>query len=149
MIVTVKFNTLVEANYWCRGGVFSGFNAKTLAKGLVGQTITFSAPAGTCTFTQPANTPTGLMDFASIKTQLETAIAGLKVDTLGDKIVFYQSSGTAAVALAAVNEGGRVPLGLANNEAVSGTFLAAPGAAAPSFIGFVTDSQAAYVTYLK
>ncbi len=149
MIVTVKFNTLVEANYWCRGGIFIGCNAKQLVKGLVGQTITFTAPSGSCTFTQPTNTPTGLMDFISIKTQLEAAVTGLKLDTLGDKSVLYQGAGTAAVTLAAVNEGGRVPLGLANNQAEAGVFLSAPGGTVPSLVGFVTDSQAAYITYVK
>jgi hypothetical protein len=149
MIITVKFNTLIEANYWCRGGIFAGFDAKKMAKNLVGQTITFASPSGSCTFTQPTTTVTGLIDFVNIKSQLETAISGLKVDSLGDKIVFYPATGSTPVSLAAVSEGGRIPLGFANDEAISGVFLNAPAGSAPAFVGLVTEVQAVYITYEK
>jgi len=148
MIVTLKFNTIVEANNWCRGGISTGANpAGTFA--LVGKTVTFSAPAGSCTFTQPANTTQGLLSFSDVKTQLEAAIAGLKVECSKSGLMFYQSSGSAAVALAAVNEAGRVPLGLPNNETMSGTLVAAPGGTAPALVSVLPSEGAVYITYNK
>jgi hypothetical protein len=148
MIVTLKFSSIPESNNWFRGGITSGADpAGSFA--LVGKTITFSAPAGSCTFTQPANTPQGLLNFSDVKTQLEAAIAGLKVDCGAKKLFFYQSSGTAVVALAAVNETGRVPLGLPNNEAMTGTLAAAPGGAAPALVSVTPAEGAIYVTYNK
>lgn len=149
MIVTIKFGTINEANNWCRGGIDGGVDPTVNIAGLVGKTITFSAPAGSCTFTQPATTDSGFMRFADVKAQLETAISGLKVDCAGKKIFFYQSSGAAACALAAVNEGGRVPLGLPNNEAVSGVFLNPPGGSVPALVSVIPEHGAIYITYNK
>jgi len=149
MIVTQKFGTVLEANNWCRGGIDGGIDPTSDFYGLVGKTITFSAPAGSCTFTQPATTTAGLMRFADVKAQLEAAIAGLKVDCAGKKLFFYQSSGAAACAMAAVNEGGRVPLGLPNNVAVSGVLLNPPGGSAPALVSVIPENGAIYITYNK
>lgn len=149
MIVIQKFATMVEANYWMKGSIDGGAHPTGTFTGLVGKTVTFSAPAGSCTFTQPTNTTDGFMRFADVKSQLEAAIAGLKVDCVDKKIIFYQSSGTAACAMAAVNEGGRVPLGLPNNEAVVGTFLNPPGGTAPALVSAIPENGAMYITYNK
>lgn len=155
MITTVKFGTYVEANYWCKGAVFGGINTSQGAAivgqiaGLVGQTITFTSPVGSCTFTQPTGTPSGLMQISDVKAQLEAAIPAIKMDIIGAKLAFYKADGSAACSLGAVNEGGRVPLGLANNEAFAGVLLNPPGGAKPTMVGFVTESQAAYITYDK
>lgn len=148
MIVTLKFSSILESNNWFRGGIAGGADPAGTFH-LVGQTVTFSAPAGSCTFTQPTSTVQGLLSFTDVKSQLEAAIAGLKVDCAGRKLFFYQSSGAAAVALAAVNEGGRVPLGLPNNEAVIGTLAAAPGGSAPALVSVTPAEGAIYVTYNK
>lgn len=150
MIVTVKFSTFVEANYWCKGAIFGNIEpAKGAIQGLVGQTITFTSPVGSCTFTQPAGQPAGMMLFSDVKAQLEAAIAAIKVEILGNKLVFYKGDGSAVCSMGAVNEGGRLPLGLANNEAFTGVLISGPGGTKPTFVSYVTDSQAVYITYDK
>ncbi len=149
MIVILKFSTITEANNWMKGAINGGAPPSGDFAGLVGKTITFTSPAGSCTFTQPATTPTGLMKFADVKTQLEAAIAGLKVDCEGSKLVFYLSSGAAACALGAVNEGGRVPLGLPNNVALSGVLLDVPGGTAPALVSIVPEAGSIHVIYDK
>jgi hypothetical protein len=149
MIFTQKFNTILEANYWCKGAISGGAHPAGNFVGLVGTTVTFATPAGSCTFTQPAGTTAGFMRFADVKAQLETAITNLKVECADRKIFFYHSNGTTPCALAAINETGRVPLGLPNNEAISGTILNAPGGAVPALVSVIPENGAIYITQTK
>lgn len=123
-----KFRNIEEANLVLNGAVYGG-RVDSGVDQLVGKTITFTAPAGTKTFTQGGQYA-GRLSFAEIKSQLEGAIANLRVHNIGGFIVFAHTSGT-AVSLGAVNETGRAPLGLPNNKAVSGTVYAGPAGAAP------------------
>lgn len=149
MIVIKSFSSIVEANYWMKGAIDGGANPAGDFVGLVGQTITFTAPAGSCTFTQPTTTSSGMMKFIDVKTQLEAAIAGLKVDCVGSKLMFYQTLGTTACAIGAVSEGGRVPLGLPKNVAVTGEVLTAPGGTKPALVSIVPANGTIYITYDK
>lgn len=146
MLFTEKFRSTAELNYFFKGGLTVGLNPKSPPQGLVGKTITFSAPAASCTFTQPAASPDGQLTWQDIKSQLETQVAGLKVDALDEKSVFYQSSGS-AVALAAVNEPARTLLGFATNKAMAGKVLNAPGGSAPALASIDPDGGSIYVTY--
>jgi hypothetical protein len=149
MIVIKKFSTIDEANSWMKGSINGGAPPSGNFVGLVGQTVTFTSPAGSCTFTQPTTTPTGMMKFADVKLQLETAISGLKVDCEGSKLTFYLSSGSAACSMGAVAEGGRAPLGLPNNQAVAGVLMGVPGGAAPALVSIVPEAGAVHVIYNK
>lgn len=148
MLVTVKFNSLAEANYWCAGAVVGAVRPHGNFQNLVGKTITFTAPAGSCTFTQPTADAAGLMDFAAVQSQIQTAIANLKVLANGENIVFLNSSG-AAVTLASANEPARAALGLPNNAAIAGIVLNPPGGGVPTFVGLVPETNAIYITYNK
>lgn len=148
MLVTQKFNSLQEANDWCVGAIVGAVRPHGNFQNLVGKTITFTSPAGSCTFTQPTADPSGMMDFAAVQSQLQTAIPNLKVQTAGENIVFKNSTG-AAVTLASANEPARSALGLANNAAISGVVLNAPGGSVPAFVGLVPETNAIYITYNK
>lgn len=149
MLITKKFEKLEEANFWCAGGIVGGADPGTQIRGLVGQTVTFSSPAGSCTFTEAAsgNASPGLLRFADIKSQLEAAVASLVVVAIGKKIGFKHVTPGTACAIAAVSQGARAALGLPNNEALTGVVIAKTGGTDPSFQGLVTELGAVYITY--
>lgn len=149
MLITKKFEKLEEANFWCAGGIIGGANPSGEISGLVGQTITFSSPAGSCTFTEAAsgNASQGRLRFADIKLQMEAAIANLVVLAVGKKIGFKHATPGTACTMAAVSQGGRVPLGLPNNAAVTGVVIAKTGGADPALANLVTENGAIYITY--
>lgn len=139
----LKFRNIEEANHMLGGGIMGGELPAAGVPNLVGTTITFSAPAGTKTFTQPSGNYQGLMLFKDIKTQLEAAIANLQVRLINGKICFRHASGT-VVTMAAVNETGRAPLGLPNNEAVAGVVYAGPGGSSPKVDQFFVQGDTVY-----
>lgn len=143
MIIFEKYRGIYEANFRVKGGIVTGAPTSSPFEGLVGKVITFSAPAGTCTFTQPVGGPLGQLTFAEVKAQLEAAIAGLIVETVNGHLGFRHA--TAAVALAAVDETGRAPLGFENNAAVSGVLLLSN--ASPKFLTFEFDNETVIVAY--
>lgn len=145
MIKIEKYGTLEEANLKMQGGISTGVPTSSLFPDLVGNTITFSSPAGSCTFTQPAGQLPGLMSFADVKTQLETAIANLKVLTVSNKLCFRHATAGQVVSLAALDEPARLALGLVNLEAITGSCLNGPGGATPKFLEFVTENLFVYV----
>lgn len=138
----LKFRNIEEANHMLNGGIMGGEIAANGVPELVGKTITFTAPAGAKTFTQPAGTYQGMLRFNDIKAQLET-IANLKVSLINGKIAFRHASNT-AVTLAAVDEGARVPLGLANNKAIAGVAYAGPGGSSPKVDQFYVQDDTIY-----
>lgn len=125
-----KFRNLDEANHLLNGGIIGGELKNGGVDDLVGKAITFTSPAGTKTFTSSTTQYTGRLSFADIKTQLEAAIANLRVVMIDRRIAFRHASGT-AVTLGAVNEGARALLGLPNNVAISGTTYNGPGGTNP------------------
>lgn len=142
------YATVVEANHKIAGGITGGpLPNKGLGtyKDLVGKTLTFTAPAGNKTFTQPAGKLPGEMSFQDVKTQLEAAIANLRVVPIDGKIGFEDTAG-ASVTLGAVNEPARTILGFENNKAISGRFLNGPGGAVPKFWQMVAEFGQVYIT---
>lgn len=141
----LKFRNIEEANAVLNGAVMGGECPAAGIPELVGKIITFSAPAGTKTFTQPSGNYQGLLTFKDIKTQLEGAITNLQVRLINGKLVFKHATAGTAVTLAAVNETGRAPLGLPNNEAVNGQVFAGPGGASPKVDQFYVQGDTIYV----
>lgn len=137
-----KYRNIETANLLLNGALEGGAVGPGVDN-IVGKTITFTAPAGTKTFTQGTQYQ-GRLTFAEIKSQLEGAIANLRVLQLDGKIVFRHASGT-AVTLAAVNESGRVPLGLPNNEALAGVVYAPSSGVAPRVMQFQPQGDTIYV----
>ena len=139
----LKFTNLEEANHLLNGGII-GANLKDGAiDDLVGKTITFTAPAGTKTFTQGSKYP-GRLSFDEIKSQLEAAVANLKVVMVNRRIAFRHASGT-PVTLAAVpsTDTARPLLGL-SNAAIAGVTYAGPGGASPKVDQFYVQNDTIY-----
>lgn len=127
----IKFRNYIEANHVMRGGIVGGPVSVTGIAGLVGATLTFTNPSGNKMFTQPAGSPSGVITFKDIKSQLEAAVANLKVELIADCIAFRHASGT-AVTLGSANEPARTKLGMPNNTAINGKVYNPPGGAAPA-----------------
>ena len=140
----LKFRNIEEANHVLGGGLMGGECPAGGIAELVGKTITFTAPAGNKTFTQPSGNYQGLLLFKDIKTQLEAAVAGLKVFLINGKLAFRNGTGGTAVTLGAVNETGRTPLGLPNNEAVAGVAYAGPAGSSPKVDQFYVQGDTIY-----
>jgi hypothetical protein len=146
MIVILKYATLAEANYKLKGGLIGGKATSSPFEGLVGRTLTFSNPSGTCTFTQPSGKPLGQLRFADVKQQLEAAIADLVVSTVNDMIAFHAASTGMPVSLSAADEPARTVLGFANNADLSGYYLNPPNGIVPRLIETVTEQGAIYIS---
>ncbi len=124
-----KFRSIEEANHILNGGIVGGELKSGGVDELVGKIITFTSPAGTKTFTQGSKYQ-GRLSFDEIKTQLEGAIANLRVVLIDRKIAFRHASGTAVTMAAAAGDTARPFLGLALT-AHSGVTYAGPSGAAP------------------
>jgi len=140
----LKFRNIEEANHVLGGGIMGGECPASGITELVGKTITFATPAGSKTFTQPTGTYQGLLTFKDIKTQLEAAVTNLKVFMINGKLAFKHATAGTAVTLSAVNESGRAPLGIPNNEAVSGVAYAGPSGASPKVDQFYVQGDTVY-----
>ena len=145
MIKLEKYSNFETANLAIQGGLCGGVRVDQPFVGLVGQTITFATPAGTCTFTQPAGVPAGQMRFTDVKDQLETAIADLLVLCMDNKLCLKHKTAGSAVTLAALDEPARTQLGLDNDVAITGRCLNGPAGAVPRFVEFVTESLTIYI----
>lgn len=140
MIVIKKFATFPEANLVIQGGLITGVDVSKSFEGLVGKTITFTSPAGSCTFSQPSGKPLGQLSFQDLVSQLETAITNLDVVNINGRLAFRHKTAGSAVTLGSANEPARVILGFANNVAINGQCLNGPGGSAPKFLEHVTEN---------
>lgn len=138
-----KFRNIETANLLLNGAIEGGAIGAGVDQ-IVGKAITFTSPAGTKTFTQGGQYQ-GRLTFAEIKSQLEAAVANLRVLQLDGKIIFKHATAGTAVTLGAVNEAARVILGLPNNEAISGTVYAPSGGAAPRVLQLQPQGDTIYV----
>lgn len=145
MMEIEKYGTLAEANLKIQGGLATGIKTTDPFVGLVGETITFTSPAGSCTFTQPTGRVEGQMHFVDVKSQLETALSDLVVASVDNKLTFRHATAGSIVSLGVLDEPARVVLGLGNGEAITGRCLNGPSGVAPKFVEFVTEDLFIYV----
>jgi hypothetical protein len=147
MMKIEKYGTLEEANLKIQGGITGGVLTSQPFVGLVGETITFATPAGSCTFTQPSGVA-GVLTFKDVKSQLEAAITNLLVSSVDNKLCFEHALDGSYVSLAAATpvEPARAVLGLGQGEAITGRCLNGPSSTdLPRFVEFVTESLFIYV----
>lgn len=146
MMKIEKYGTLEECNLKIQGGITGGVTTSKPFVGLIGETVTFATPAGSCTFTQPANEVQGSMSFQAVKAQLEAAIANLLVTSVDNKLSFEHKTDGSFVSLSALDEPARAVLGLGNGEAITGRCLNGPSSTdLPRFVEFVTESLFVYI----
>lgn len=140
----VRFTDEAEANHILGGGIVGGkFNGRLA--GLVGNTLTFTTPAGSVTFTQDSGAPVGFMRFEAFKTQVETAITNLKVLLINDNVAFKHATAGTAVVMGNNDEPAKNPLGFKNATTISGTAYNGPGGAAPKVVDFTVESNRIFV----
>jgi hypothetical protein len=101
-----KFRTIDEVQTFLNGGVWSGnrvtqvqgppSNQAPGITGLVGLTLILSAPgpAGTVTFTSSSNANPATLLFKDIKSQIESAIAGVLVSAYDGYLTIIESTPT-------------------------------------------------------
>jgi hypothetical protein len=90
-----KFRDIVEAELFLNGAILGGGNADK-GYAVVGKKLHFTAPGpvGTVTFTTGTNpNDPYTLYLKDVKTQVETAVAGIKVFTKDNRIVFTSSTG--------------------------------------------------------
>lgn len=146
MIKIRRYKSLEEANLLMNGAV-SGkrFHNAPFVPHLVGKTITFTSPAGSCEFAADETAPAGHISLKDIKAQLEEDVDGLEVLIVDQTLVFRAANGT-AVTLGAADEEARALLGLGNGSAISGEVLQPPGAdTVPRVITMSVENGTVYV----
>lgn len=89
-----KFRSIDEFEWFLRGGVIGAVLPLNTSSGpglfgLVGQTVTFTSPAGAVTFVAGAD-PSGFLTILEIKTQIETAIAGIQVSFTNNRMTVVE-----------------------------------------------------------
>lgn len=146
MIQINKYSTVVEANFKIRGGVVGGVATNQPFENLVGLTITFTDPVGSCTFTQPTGTERGQLRFSDVKAQIEAALADVVVTTIDNKLGLVRKTHGQNIALDAADEPARQILGFANDEDIAGQFLNGPSGTNPKYLEFVSEYGAVYVS---
>ena len=135
-----KYGSLEEVNHMLLGGIVGGQLPNSgLISGLVGETITFTSPAGSHTFTQPSDAAAGLMRFKDIKSQLEGAIANLVVLLIDGKIGFKHGTAGSVASFGTDAQPAKPLLGFKSGVAVSGRFVNAPGGSAPALVNMAVS----------
>ena len=118
-----KFRDITEVQNYLNGGLL-GTDISKGVTGLVGTTLTFTSPAGAVTFVEGANSGHTLL-FLDIKTQLETAIAAIRVYQIGGQIAFLHSASpvTLPVVLAAGVSPAKYLLGFDDTASTAGRII--------------------------
>jgi len=158
-----KFRELDELNMFLNGAVVGGdvsYFAQTIAQGgggqrdippLVGLTFKTKAPgpAGTCTFIAGAN-PGGKLLFKEIKSQIEGAIAGVKVRQFEGHLVIVESSPANGITIDKTGTANAV-LGFDTGNDTIGKVYGTPyGTPTPPYFGFaysVNDNMHVVYTF--
>jgi len=152
MIIINKYATMTEANHKIRGGIVGGVPCNVPYGGLVGKTLTFSNPVGgSCTFNPQSGRGYGQLNFADVKSQLETQVPDIEVITIDNKFALRRKTVGQVVALPAIvdpanYEVARAILGFSPGELISGQYLNGPSGANPKYLEFVTECGNVYIS---
>lgn len=146
-----KFARLEEMQYFLNGAAISGdcLASRGWVSGLVGKTLVIGAT--TVTFvagTVPADGDTTGLYFKDIKTQIETAVATVKVYSVAGKIVIQEATPTSGVTVTSAGTGNAL-LGFNTAASTVGKFYthsSITGAAVPMWME-VQYSDATHVLY--
>lgn len=146
MFKVYQFDGIQETEHFLNGGILGGPIPMEGVRGLVGKTITFTSPDDDCTFTDGSGDDPKLLQFADIKSQMETQISGLRVLLLaGMNIGFVLATPSAATALGVTAEDARALLGLARSGAISGKLVLPSGDSGTPRLDHVGPGNLLYV----
>jgi hypothetical protein len=129
----LKFATLADANLALSAALVGGRVDRSIG-GLVGETLSFAEPAGSCTFTEVSGGPAGVLSLEDVRLQLEAQVTDLRVELDSGRIIFRRATPGENVVLFAANEVARSLLGFANNAELKSQFLNPPDGPAPRVI---------------
>ncbi|NBO64654.1 MAG: hypothetical protein EBU88_07390 [Acidobacteria bacterium] len=97
---TYKFQDITKLQDHLNGALRGGKDPRKGYWGLVGLQLKFKKPSvTTVTFVGVSGNQIGFLSFADVKSQVETAVAGLKVFADGEQLVFVESTPSNGVEL--------------------------------------------------
>jgi hypothetical protein len=146
MLVIRKLQGIDRVQMFLQGAIFGGTNITRGVNGLVGQTLTFGTPAGSCTFAAGAD-PNGVLRPLEIITQIMAvvALATLSVRLLDGKIVFIEKVPALGVALGGAVQPAKAILGFELDSTLAGTFYNPPGGGSPELVTMYSDPSGAHI----
>jgi hypothetical protein len=132
-----KFRDITEMEHFLNGGILGGpscpvFDGQPGIPGLVGQTLTFTAPAGAVTFV--AGQFGDYLRFLDIKSQIEAVLTTLSVVSVNGNVGFVAKNASYGVALSGNTEIAKAILGFAYDKAAAGKVYGADPATAPAMV---------------
>ena len=140
MFKVYKFRDISELESHLQGAIVGGSVVNGFT-GLENKTLVFTQPAAaTCTFTAGA-TP-GFHTFAEVVTQLEAAVAGLRVSQKENRLRLKQDTPTPGNGVIITGGTARSVLGLSSTATSTGIVYNAPGGASPAYVHTYYDGQA-------
>lgn len=142
-----KFGDLAAAENFLRGGIMGGDVSKG-AIGLVGQSLTFTYPAGSVTFVTASRENDALL-LADIKEQIEDALGetNIKVYSIGGNIAFVHPMATSAISLPDTDEAAKTILGFPRTTAISGKVYGPADASPPALLSSYPTIDNSHVFY--
>lgn len=134
MLKVYEFGSADEIQLFLNGGILGGLVGNGFI-GLVGKTLTFTAPAGTVTFVS-AGRPNDVLLLSDVKSQIETALTAvaIKVMAVRGRVAFVHPTGTSAIALDGSTEAGKSILGFDGNTSTSGKVYGAVVGTPPAVV---------------
>ena len=97
---TYKFQDITKLQDHLNGALRGGKDPRKGYWGLVGLQLKFKKPSvTTVTFLTVSGNPTSFLSFSDLKSQVEAAVAGLKVFADGEQLVFIESTPSSGVEL--------------------------------------------------
>ena len=139
-----KFPNLEEAEFFLTGGIIGGCKTVGGLPGLIGKTMTFTAPSLAVTFAAGADVQGGTLTFKEIKTQIEAVITGVVVRSFGPDgaIGLIESTPTNGVALTSSDEVAKRLLGFPQAAAATGKVYKTPTTnTSPCLVAMYSDVQ--------
>lgn len=137
-----KIREIDEVALFLEGGVLgAAFNQNREGPpgiyGLVGLTLTFANPVGSVTFTQGAD-PSGLLTFGEIHTQVQAAVATVKVKQLSGRLAFIEATPGTGISVAA--SPAAALLGFDGAASTTGKVYASPFSATPPVAPYLVQA---------
>lgn len=145
MIKVQKFANIQELQLFLNGGLLGG-NIGLGIVGLVGKTMTFSAPAGTVTFVT-ASRYNDALTLVDIKTQIEAAlnVANIKVISIYGRIGLVHPTAASAIVLDGTDQPAKALLGFNANDPSTGKLYGVAIGTPPALVSITPTIDNSYI----